>query len=56
LDEAYARVVLDAGLRLDVWTVNDVAEAVRLAKLRVRGITTDRPGWLRDGLSRVATK
>jgi glycerophosphoryl diester phosphodiesterase len=56
LDEAYARVVLDAGLRLDVWTVNDVAEAVRLAKLGVRGITTDRPGWLRDGLSRAATK
>lgn len=56
LDEAYARVVLDAGLRLDVWTVNDVAEAVRLTKLGVRGITTDRPGFLREGLSGAATK
>lgn len=50
LDEAYAEAVREAGLRLDVWTVNDVAVARRMAGLGVRGITTDRPAFLREGL------
>jgi glycerophosphoryl diester phosphodiesterase len=50
LDETYARTVREAGLRLDVWTVNDVAVARRLVGLGVRGITTDRPAFLREGL------
>ena len=37
-------------LRLEVysWTVDDPAEAVRLIGLGVSGITTNRPGWLRE--------
>ena len=36
---------------LFVWTVNDVAEARRLAKLRATGIITDLPGLLRNALT-----
>jgi len=52
LDEAFARAVKDAGLKLYVWTVNDPAVAKRMAGLGVDGITTDRPGWLREQLAR----
>jgi glycerophosphoryl diester phosphodiesterase len=38
------------GLKLYVWTVDDAEEAKRLAALKVDGITTDRPGWLREQL------
>jgi len=50
LDDAYAQIIREAGLRLDVWTVNDPAEARRLIKLGVQGITTDRPGFLRESV------
>ena len=49
--EEFASRVHEAGLGLYVWTVNDPAEARRLARLGVAGITTDRPGWLRRQLS-----
>lgn len=39
------------GLQLHVWTVNDLARARELVNAGVTGITTDRPGWLRDKLS-----
>lgn len=42
--------VKEAGLRLYVWTVDDPAVAARLAAAGVDGITTDRPGWLRERL------
>ncbi len=45
--EEFAREVLAAGLGLYVWTVNDPAEALRLQRLGVHGITTDRPAWLK---------
>jgi len=48
LDRAYVEKIHDAGLRLDVWTVDDVAEANRLIQLGVQGITTNRPGFLRE--------
>lgn len=35
-------------LLLYLWTVNDAETARRLAKNGVDGITTDRPGWLRE--------
>ncbi len=50
LDDAYAKAVRKAGLKLYVWTVNDLAVAQRMVKLGVEGITTDRPGWLREQL------
>ena len=49
--EQFASRVHAAGLGLYVWTVNDPAEARRLARLGVAGITTDRPGWLRRQLA-----
>jgi glycerophosphoryl diester phosphodiesterase len=38
------------GQKLYVWTVDDPVEAARLAELGVAGITTNRPGWLREQL------
>lgn len=46
----FAARVQALGVPLYVWTVDDVAEARRLAKLGVAGITTNRPGWLRRRL------
>ncbi len=51
LDKAYADKVLAAGFRLDVWTVNKPEEAQRVVQLGVKGITTDRPAFLREALS-----
>jgi glycerophosphoryl diester phosphodiesterase len=51
LDAAFARKVKQAGLKLCVWTVNDAAVARRMLALGVDGITTDRPGWLRERLA-----
>jgi glycerophosphoryl diester phosphodiesterase len=50
LDAALVRRVHDAGLLCHVWTVNDGARARHLAAAGVDGITTDRPGWLRQQL------
>ena len=44
----FSDAVKSAGLKLYVWTVDDPAEAVRLADLKVDGITTNRPEWLRE--------
>lgn len=48
IDAAFSKKVKDAGLALYVWTVNDAAVAKRMAEAGVDGITTDRPGWLRE--------
>jgi glycerophosphoryl diester phosphodiesterase len=52
LDKAYADKVKAAGLRLYVWTVNDADEARRMVEIGAEGITTDRPGWLREQLAK----
>ena len=44
--------VHDAGLRLYVWTVDDAALAQKLAAAGVDGITTNRPGWLREEMAK----
>jgi glycerophosphoryl diester phosphodiesterase len=41
-----------AGLKAYVWTVNDAPVARRLAEAGVDGITTDRPGWMREQLAK----
>lgn len=51
LDQAFADKVKAAGLRLDVWTVNDPELAKRMVEIGVAGITTDRPAWLRERLA-----
>ena len=38
-------------LALFTWTVDDPDEARRLISLGVKGITTNRPGWMREQLS-----
>ena len=50
IDKAFVKQVKDAGLQLVVWTVNDAAVARRMVEAGVDGITTDRPGWLREQL------
>jgi glycerophosphoryl diester phosphodiesterase len=57
LDVHYAGVTKEfvdavkaSGQKLYVWTVDDPEEAIRLIKLGVNGITTNRPGWLREQL------
>jgi glycerophosphoryl diester phosphodiesterase len=58
LDVHYAGVTQEfvdaakaAGQKLYVWTVDDPEEALRLVELGVAGITTNRPGWLREQLN-----
>ena len=45
-----------AGQKLYVWTVDDPEEATRLVDLGVDGITTNRPGWLREQLNQHPVK
>ena len=37
-----------AKLKLNVWTIDNVATAKRLMRLGVDGIITNRPGWLKS--------
>lgn len=50
IDAAFVQKVKAAGLSLYVWTVDDPAIARQLAAAGVAGITTDRPGFLREQL------
>jgi len=43
LTPAYLRPLREAGALVNTWTVNDEADATRLASLGVDGIVTDRP-------------
>jgi glycerophosphoryl diester phosphodiesterase len=40
----------EAGLRVYVWTVDSVRRARELREAGIDGVTTNRPGWLRDQL------
>lgn len=51
LDEADVKKIRAAGLMLHVWTVDDPVVARHWVKLGVDGITTNRPGWLREQLA-----
>ena len=51
IDETMVARLRTEKLELHVWTVNDVARAQQLAQAGVNGITTDRPGWLREQLA-----
>lgn len=50
VDKEFVDAVKASGQKLYVWTVDDPEEAIRLIKLGVDGITTNRPGWLREQL------
>ena len=49
-DASFVEKLADAGMGLYVYTVNDAADAKKLAAMGVKGVTTDRPGWLRTQL------
>jgi glycerophosphoryl diester phosphodiesterase len=50
VNDAFTRKVHEAGLKLYIWTVDSPAKARRLIAAGVDGITTNRPGWLRNQL------
>ena len=50
IDQTYAAKVRSAGLKLAVWTVNDPKLAQKMIQAGVEGLTTDRPGWMREQL------
>jgi glycerophosphoryl diester phosphodiesterase len=50
LDKPFGDAVRAAGLALCVWTVNTVELAHQMIEAGVQGLTTDRPGWLREQL------
>lgn len=56
LDKDFADKVKAARLKLYVWTVNDLAVARRMVEIDVDGITTDRPGWLREELGKASER
>ncbi len=51
MDAAFVQKVHAAGLKLYTWTVDDPAVARALAAAGVDGLTTNRPGWMREQLS-----
>lgn len=47
------RRMREANLSFHVWTVNGLDVAERMIELGVESITTDRPGWLREQISKL---
>ena len=52
VDATFFRKVKNAGLGIYTWTVNSPDDAKRLIKLGIDGITTDRPAWLKENITR----
>ena len=52
IDDKVAGKARDLNLELFTWTVDDPVEAKRLISLGVKGITTNRPGWLNEQISK----
>ena len=50
LSQDFVKTILNQGLGFYVWTVNDSNMAKKLTRAGVQGITTDRPGFLREKL------
>lgn len=50
IDEDVMKMAAENNLEVLTWTVDEPDEAERLAKLGVAGITTNRPGWMREQL------
>ncbi|MFZ5517262.1 MAG: glycerophosphodiester phosphodiesterase [Candidatus Zhuqueibacterota bacterium] len=47
VDENFVKKARNAGLKIYVWTVNNVTDAQRFVALNLDGITSDRAGWLK---------
>ena len=50
VDERFVATAHTLGLAVHVWTINTVADVLRLLEVGVDGIITDRPVFLRDFL------
>ena len=50
INENVIRKASELNLEVYSWTVDDPAEAKRLISLGIKGITTNRPGWLNENL------
>ena len=50
VDERFVATAHTLGLAVHVWTINTVADVLRLLEVGVDGIVTDRPAFLRDFL------
>lgn len=53
VDEAYMTWAGKHGYRVNVWTVDDPDEAVRLTRLGVDGLITNKPAFLRSSLDKA---
>jgi len=53
LDAATVARIHGAGLRLNIWTVDEVSEAQRLIGTGVDGLITNRPGWLKAHINHL---
>ncbi len=53
IDAAAIQAIRAAGLKINVWTVDQVDAARRLVSLGVDGIITNRPAWLKAQLEQV---
>ena len=51
VNKSFVEKVHAAGLTLYIWTVDSPVRGRRLAEAGVDGLTTNRPGWLREQLS-----
>ena len=56
VDEAFIERVKAARLQMHVWTVDDPAVALRMARAGVDGITTNRAAWMREELTRQGVR
>jgi glycerophosphoryl diester phosphodiesterase len=57
VDEDFLQELCDAGMcEFHVWTVDDPSVARYYQKLGAFGITTNRPGWLREQLQKAAAE
>lgn len=52
VNKEYVDAIRAAGLKIYTWTVDDPTEAKRLADLKVDGITTNRPDFIREQISK----
>lgn len=53
ITEEFAKEVKKSGLKLYAWTVDDPQEAIRLVKLGIDGITTNKPDVIRDAVENI---
>jgi glycerophosphoryl diester phosphodiesterase len=51
LHAAAVQKIHSAGLKVHVWTIDEVSDAKRLLDLEVDGLITNRPGWLKAQLA-----